>query len=70
MNPTSQLAMKWPHLTEEQQRKVLEFIETLQPARKAPLIDLYGLFAGNVTTEEDIAEARREMWGNFPREVF
>lgn len=31
---------------------------------------LYGLWADAPTgiTEEDIAAARREMWGNFPRD--
>lgn len=28
---------------------------------------LRGLWRGLDITEEDIAEARREMWGNFPR---
>jgi hypothetical protein len=33
---------------------------------------LRGLWAGlnNHITEEDIAEARREMWGNFPRDIY
>lgn len=29
---------------------------------------LRGLWKGLDLTEEDLAEARREMWGNFPRE--
>ncbi len=29
---------------------------------------LRGLWKGHDTTEEDIAEAREEMWGSFPRE--
>ncbi|HEX8683129.1 MAG TPA: hypothetical protein VF707_12495 [Ardenticatenaceae bacterium] len=33
-----------------------------------PRKSLYGLWKGINITEEDIAEARREMWGNFPRE--
>lgn len=33
------------------------------------IVKLGGLWAGTPEiTEEDIAEARREMWGNFPRE--
>jgi hypothetical protein len=35
---------------------------------KTPLRSLYGLWAGTNVSEEDIEEARREMWGNFPRE--
>lgn len=30
-----------------------------------PLQSLLGLWEGFTVTEEDIAEARREMWGNF-----
>jgi hypothetical protein len=29
---------------------------------------LRGIWQGLNITEEDIAEARREMWGNFPRD--
>lgn len=70
MSTTALLALKWPHLTEDQQRKVLDFIEDLSPPLAGERPSLYGLFKGQVTTEEDIAEARREMWGNFPREDF
>lgn len=35
---------------------------------KKPKRSLRGLWAGVNISEEDIAEARREMWGNFPRE--
>jgi hypothetical protein len=59
-------------LTPDQQREVMEFVETLQkePPKPQPRRSLMGLFSDlNVhITEEDIAEARREMWGNFPRE--
>lgn len=36
----------------------------------APVKSIFGLWAdrGINITDEDIAEARREMWGNFPRE--
>ena len=54
------------------QREVLDFVEFLQrksapPRRHNPI----GLCADlNVDiTEADIAEARREMWGNFPRDI-
>jgi Protein of unknown function (DUF2281) len=57
----------------EQQKQVLDFIEFLQQkqAPKRPRKSLKGLFAdlGVHITEEDIAEARREMWGNFPRDL-
>ncbi|MBD1833715.1 hypothetical protein H6F61_13760 [Cyanobacteria bacterium FACHB-472] len=40
----------------------------LQVAQPKPRKSLRGLWRGLDITEEDIAEARREMWGNFPRE--
>lgn len=56
----------------EKQREVLDFIEYLQQKSiaKRPRRSLKGLWAdlGVHITEEDIAEAQREMWGNFPRE--
>lgn len=56
-------------LSEEDQRRVLEFIQSLgaPTGRKDPR----GLFAhrGVHITAEVIDEARREAWGNFPRDV-
>lgn len=58
-------------LTPDQQREVMEFVESLQKgsSEPRPRRSLMGLFSDrNIhITEEDIAEARREMWGNFPR---
>jgi hypothetical protein len=60
-------------LPPEKQQAVLEFVQSLEQ-NGAPAKTLKG-FEGllekyNVQiTEEDIAEARREMWGNFPRDV-
>ena len=55
------------------QREVLDFVEFLEhkDVVKRPLRSVEGLWAdlGIDITEEDIAEARREMWGNFPREI-
>ena len=36
--------------------------------RKSLRKSLRGLWRGLDITSEDIAETRREMWGNFPRE--
>ncbi len=40
----------------------------LSPSDKSPKRSLYGLWQGISTSEEDIAQARKEMWGNFPHE--
>lgn len=59
-------------LSPEKQQEVLDFVEFLErkAAVKQPRRSLMGLCADlNIhITEEDIAEARREMWGNFPRD--
>jgi Protein of unknown function (DUF2281) len=56
----------------EKQQEVLDFSEFLRQKTtpKQSRRSIKGLCADlNIhTTEEDIAEARREMWGNFPRE--
>lgn len=39
---------------------------TEQP--QTPRKPLYGIWSDVRVTEQDIDEARREMWGNFPRE--
>jgi hypothetical protein len=60
-------------LTPEQQVKLREFLNSLEDAnvRKGSRRSLRGLFAdlGVTISEEDIDEARREMWGNFPRDI-
>ena len=56
------------------QQEILDFAEFLHRKEssgvKVPRRSLEGALAhlGIKLTEEDIAEARREMWGNFPRE--
>jgi hypothetical protein len=59
-------------LPPEKQHEVLDFTEFLQ-ARTPPNVPrkpLRGLWKdlGVAISDEDISEARREMWGNFPRE--
>jgi hypothetical protein len=55
------------------QKEVLDFVDSLKEENgpKAPRRSLLGLWADlNIhITEQDIAEARREMWGNFPRDI-
>lgn len=60
-------------LSPEQKDEVLHLVETLREKKVSaqPLRSLRGLWAdlNFEITEEDIAEARREMWGNFPRDI-
>ncbi|MBI4515209.1 MAG: DUF2281 domain-containing protein [Deltaproteobacteria bacterium] len=63
------IAEKSRNLPVDQQQEVLDFVEFLRARheRKHPLRDPAGLWKGFDVSPEDIAEARREMWGNFPR---
>jgi hypothetical protein len=74
MTVEEQVVGKLRSLPPEKQQEVLDFVESLekQQVGKKPLKSIKGLCAdlGIEITEEDIAEARREMWGNFPREDF
>ncbi len=74
MSTQSSIIEKILSLTAEQQREVMEFVESLKkspnprPARRS----LMGAFSHlNVhISEEDLAEARHDIWRNFPREDF
>lgn len=73
MTIEEQVLEKLRHLPPEKQAAVLEFAESLEKKRGATPTrrSLRGLWADlNVqVTEEDIADARREMWGGFPRDL-
>jgi hypothetical protein len=60
-------------LPPDKQKEVLEYVESLRnsPQSTKPPRNLAGLWAdlNFHVTEEDIAEARREMWGSFPRDI-
>ena len=60
------------NLGPEEQAELLEHADSLsaQTAPRPPLRSPKGLWADEPfrITEEDIAEVRREMWKNFPRE--
>ena len=64
------LALKLSPL--EKVRLVEQVMATLEhdltAGEKKPKRSLYGIWAGVSISAEDIDEARREMWGNFPRE--
>jgi hypothetical protein len=56
----------------EKQKEVLDFVESLERVveQRRSRRNLKGLWADLEVdiSAEDIAEARREMWGGFPRE--
>ncbi|MEA5471202.1 DUF2281 domain-containing protein [Spirulina sp. 06S082] len=60
-------------LPPHKQQEVLDFAQYLQQKEvlQRPHPSLMGLWADLDIhiTEEDITEARKEMWGNFPREI-
>ena len=62
-------------LPASKQQEVLSFVQSLatkEAGAKKPLKSLEGICAGmgvSISAEE-IDEARKEMWGNFPREDF
>jgi mRNA-degrading endonuclease RelE of RelBE toxin-antitoxin system len=64
---------KLRELPPEKQKEVLDFVRSLQENNGSPrkLRSLEGLLEDLHVdfTEEDIAQARREMWGNFPRDI-
>jgi hypothetical protein len=71
MTIEQQVVEKLRDLPPEKQKEVLDFVDSLKEKNdgpKKPLRSLRGLWADlNVhITEEDIAQARGEMWGNFP----
>jgi hypothetical protein len=60
-------------LPSDKKEQVLRFVDTLMAENGAPgkLHSLEGLLEDlNVDiSDEEIAAARREMWGNFPRDI-
>ncbi|MBV9303980.1 MAG: hypothetical protein JOY62_14940 [Acidobacteriaceae bacterium] len=72
MSIEEQVLQKLRDLPLENQKEVLDFVSLLKDrnARKSRR-SLRGLWNNlNIEiTEEDIADARREMWGNFPRDI-
>lgn len=73
MTIEQQVLEKLRGLPAEKKEEVLRFVESLQEEStgKSPRRSLSGLWKdmGFHVTDEDIAEARREMWGNFPRDI-
>ena len=73
MTIEEQVLEKLRELPPEKQKEVLDFVDFLKEKNgtKKPLRSLLGLWADLDfhVAEEDIAEIRREMWGNFPRDI-
>jgi hypothetical protein len=71
MNLEQAVLDKLRELPPNQQQEVLDFAEFLQQKNilKRPLKSVKGMWANldMDITEEDIAQARKEMWGDFPR---
>lgn len=68
-----ELLDQWHALPAEKQQEAIDFIQFLNTKAlqtKRPLQSAFGRFAHlrTTVTDEDIEEARREMWSNFPRE--
>jgi EAL domain-containing protein (putative c-di-GMP-specific phosphodiesterase class I) len=72
MNLEQAVLDKLRALPPDKQQEILDFAEFLQQKNrpKKPLKSVQGLCADLKVdiTEEDIAQARQEMWGNFPRQ--
>ena len=72
MSIEEQVIERLRELSRDKQKEVLDFVESLKPANgRKPRRSLLGLWADlNLEiTEEDIARARRQMWGSFPRDI-
>ena len=73
MTIEQQVLEKLRDLPPDKQKEVLDFVDFLKEKNspKKPRRSLLGLWADLNTriTEEDIAQARREIWGNFPRDI-
>ncbi len=73
MNIEQAVLERLRQLSVDKQQELLDFADFLYQKNptKPPLRSVRGLCADLKVdiTEEDITEARQEMWGNFPREI-
>jgi hypothetical protein len=73
MNLEEAVLERLRHLPVDKQQQLLDFAEFLyqKTTLKTPLLTVRGLCADLKVdiTEEDITQARQEMWGNFPRDI-
>jgi len=74
MTIAEQIYEKVKTLPPEKQAKVLDFAESMKEGEATPVATPRKSIIGALAhlnldvSEEDIAEMRREMWGNFPRD--
>lgn len=83
MSLVEEIAVKSAALPLALQQEVLEFVNAMLESRQAeqsqenmellktpPFFSIRGILNRKLETfEEDLAEVRREMWQNFPRDV-
>ena len=72
MTVEEQVLEKLRELPPPKQQEVLAFVSLLrEKAGKTPRRSLRGLWADVdvKVSDNDIAAARREMWGDFPRDI-
>ncbi len=73
MNLEEAVLERLRHLPVDKQQQLLDFAEFLaqKATIKKPLRTIRGLCADLKVdiTEEELAQARQEMWGNFPRDI-
>lgn len=62
---------KLRELPAEKKKDVLAYVESLSAPKATPRRSLLGLWhdLGVCVTAEDIAEARRQMWSDFPKDI-
>jgi phage-related protein len=72
MTVEEQVLEKLRELPPQKQKEVLAFVSLLQEkVQNGTRKSLHGLWAGLdvKVSEADISDARREMWGGFPRDI-
>lgn len=72
MTVEEQVLEKLRELPPQKQKQVLAFVSLLQEkAQNGARRSLHGLWAALdvKVSEADISDARRDMWGGFPRDI-
>jgi hypothetical protein len=72
MTVEEQVLEKLRELPPQRQKEVLAFVSHLQEqGLKTPRKSLHGLWSDMdvKVNDRDIAEARHELWGSFPRDI-